>query len=139
MTAWGTLLHPRPPPSQRLRRWPVRLRAGAAALGVVLAVAALPGCGGKPLPTGELLGIQADQHRIEHPAKLGARATGLGCGADSGTAMASARRVAQFNLRRLTGEARYVVHFDRLGERRGAQEVCVEVAATAAEPLPYEQ
>jgi hypothetical protein len=122
-------------PARGLGRWCAR--AGWALPGVaLLGLALLAGCGA-PRPTGELLGIQDDQHAIAHPSKIGASATGSGCGTTQKEALTSARRVAQFNLRTLTGEARYNVRFDLVSETQTPQGFCVELSAKAVEPIPY--
>lgn len=115
-----------------------RLRAPLLML-LALAMLWLPGCGGQPRPAGELLGIEDDQHRIANPARIGASATGKGCGVTRQEALTSAQRVAHFNLRSLTGQARYNVRFDLVAETRTTQGVCIEVSALAVAPVPYER
>ena len=110
---------------------PVRCTAWLA-LGVLL----LAGCG-PPRPVGELRAIQDDQFRIAHPSQIGATATGAACGSTSQEALTSAQRVAQFNLRRLTGPARYNVRLDPVSERHTPEGVCIEVSATSVEPKPF--
>jgi len=115
-------------------------RPAAPAMLALLAVGllALAGCGpSKPELSGELLNIQDERHRIANPGILGASATGQACAVSRREALTSAERVAQFNLRRLTGPARYNVRFDPVSETHTAQGVCVEISAVAVEPLPY--
>jgi hypothetical protein len=106
----------------------------AALLGAVCGLA-LAGCGSETF--GELRNIQADRHSIANPGKIHASATGLGCGLTQHEALTTAKRVAQFNLRSLTGEGRYNLRFNVLNETENPQGVCVEVTALAVEPLPY--
>lgn len=80
---------------------------------------------------GELREIRDERHRIENPSKTRALATGIGCGAVRDDAMSSARRVALFNLRSLTGEARYTVEFELLREVERPGQICFEVSARA--------
>ena len=103
---------------------------------LVLGLLLLAGCG-QPKAPPELRAIQDDQFRIAHPSQIGATATGIGCGATRQEALTSAQRVAQFNLRRLTGEARYNVRIDPLSEKHMPEAVCIEVSATSVEPKPF--
>ena len=98
---------------------------------MLIAAAILLACGAPQPPQGELLNIQDDQHEIANPSKLHATATGMGCGTTKEEALTSARRVAQFNLRSLSGQARYLVAFELLNERPNSDGICVEVAARA--------
>jgi hypothetical protein len=113
-----------------------RARPGLGALLALCALLALGACAA-PRPTGELLGIQDDQHAIANPGKIGASATGQGCGLTLQEALTSARRVAHFNLRTLTGEARYNVRYDLVSQTANPQGVCVVLSAQAVEPAPY--
>jgi hypothetical protein len=119
--------------SRALRVAGLPLRSAAwLALGVLL----LAGCG-PPRPEGELRAIQDDQFRISNPSQIGATATGAACGSTSQEALTSAQRVAQFNLRRLTGPARYNVHLEPVSERHTPEGICIEVSATSVEPRPF--
>jgi len=60
---------------------------------------------------GEMRYIQEDQRRVENPGKIGARAIGRGCDSTKGDALEMARRVALYNLRSVTGQARYTVTY----------------------------
>ena len=120
-----------PPRAPRVGGLPWRSAAWLA-LGVLL----LAGCG-PPRPVGELRAIKDDQFRIAHPSEIGATATGAACGGTSQEALTSAQRVAQFNLRRLTGPARYNVRLDPVSERHTPEGVCIEVSATSVEPRPF--
>lgn len=123
---------PRAPGRQRRARLSAALGLGV----LVCVVLGLVACGG-PRPRGELLGIQDDQYTIADPGKIGASATGRGCGFTPKQALTSARRVAQFNLRTLTGVARYNVRYDPLSQSRTDTGYCVEVSATAVSPEPH--
>jgi hypothetical protein len=111
----------------------MRANWAAPLLGLVLPGLVLlgSGCGGQPRPADELRNIQEDRHRIADPSRLHALATGIGCGGTRQDALTSAQRVAQFNLRSLTGEARYLVEFAVLRELPEPQRYCVEVSARA--------
>ena len=118
-----------------LHRWRAAPTLRAALLTALLLVA---GCS-EPRPTGELLGIQDDQHTIANPGKIGASATGRGCAVTYNEALTSAQRVAQFNLRTLTGEARYNVRFEVVSATETPQGYCVVLSARAMEPIPHER
>lgn len=121
-------------PSFRGLRPPPALAAGALLLALVLGA-----CNGEPLPPGERRYTHDSQHRIADPGVIGASATGTGCAVSRRRALTIARRVAQFNLRSLTGAARYNVRFDLVSETSDAQGYCVEFSARAIEPAPYER
>jgi hypothetical protein len=107
-------------------------------MAVLLAAGALlAACGPSQPPTGELRNIRDPYFDIAHPGIIGASATGQACAVTKEEALTSAERVAQFNLRRLTGSARYNVRFDPLGETHTPQGVCIKVSAVAIEPKPY--
>jgi hypothetical protein len=89
-----------------------------------------------PAPQGELLRIQDDQFTIGDPSKDRAWATGIGCGGTEGEAVANARNIAQFNLRGLTGAARYRVEYRVLRRVADERQACVEVEARAAALRP---
>ncbi len=123
---------------QRFRRGPRARRLAAfkwAAL-LVLVLATLPAvsCSGPEPPTGERGNILDDAHRILRPGVIDAQATGVGCGGSSKEALTSARRVAKYNLRSLTGPARYLVRFRKEGEFTRGEQTCVEVVASAYAP-----
>lgn len=99
------------------------------AWGIGLA-AAIAACA--PAPEGELRRIQEDQFIIGDLSKNRAWATGIGCGGTEGDAIANARKIAQFNLRGLTGAARYRVEYRVLRRVEGESQACVEVEARAA-------
>jgi hypothetical protein len=94
--------------------------------------AALMACSSEP--RGNLKYIEQDQFAIGNPSKDRALATGIGCGFTMHEAEAAAEEVAQFNLRRLTGEARYRVEFTRLREIPDTQKACIELQARAVPP-----
>ena len=100
--------------------------------GSVAALAALLLACSAPEPTGDLLHIQDDQFRIGNPSKEHAWATGIGCAGTENDALANAQDVAQFNLRNLTGAARYRVQYRVLRKVPNPQgRACVEVGAQA--------
>lgn len=82
-------------------------------------------------PGEELKNIMADQHDIANPSKDRAEATGRGCGPSRQDAIKTALRVARFNLRSLTGNARYKVDSRIIKEEAGQEIYCVEMAARA--------
>jgi hypothetical protein len=88
----------------------------------------------KPPPRGNLRYIQQNTFSIENPSADRAIATGIGCGFTMNDAEQSARETARFNLRRLTGDARYRVQFVRLKETVEASKVCIELQAQAIPP-----
>ena len=100
---------------------------GVAALLLLVLTA---GCG-KPDIKGELSRIADDKYRIEDPSPRNALATGVGCGGTQDEALINARRIAKFNLRSLTGPARYSVSFKTLRTIPDEKETCVEVSARA--------
>ena len=94
----------------------------------------LPACSSdKPpeLPFGHLPFIEDDRHNIENPSKDRALATGTGCGYSPGKALSVARKIAEFNLRGLTGEARYGIRFRTVKFMPEPGRICVEVSAQA--------
>lgn len=84
-----------------------------------------------PANQGELLRIQDDQFAIGDISKNRAWATGIGCGGTEEDAIANARKIAQFNLRGLTGAAQYRVDYRVLRRVEGESQACVEVEARA--------
>jgi hypothetical protein len=98
------------------------------ALAALLAACSAP-------PRGNLQYIEdPDTYRIGNPSPDRALATGIGCAFTVGEAETRAREIATFNLRRLTGEARYRVEFSRLRETPEGNQVCVEYQAQAIPP-----
>lgn len=107
----------------------------AAVLAVVLAAALVVGWAGcglfdSPVPK-DLREIQDDRHRIENPSPKNALATGRGCAYSRREAMETARKVARFNLRSLTGDETYKVRFRLVSEKPEKGRVCVEMSARA--------
>jgi hypothetical protein len=86
-------------------------------------------------PRGSLKYLDQEQVRVENPSKDHALATGIGCGATLKEAEQKARETAQFNLRRVTGDARYRVEFTRVREVPEPQQACLEMEARAI-PTP---
>jgi hypothetical protein len=84
-----------------------------------------------PEPMGDLLHIQDDQFRIGNPSREHAWATGIACGGTENDAVVNAQDVAQFNLRNLTGAARYRVQYRVLRRIPTQGRACVEVEALA--------
>ena len=95
--------------------------------------AVLAACSAPP-PRGNLQYIEPDTYRIENPSKDRALATGIGCAFTVNEAEQRAGEVATFNLRRMTGDARYRIEISRLRETSEANQVCVEVQAQAIPP-----
>ncbi len=95
------------------------------------------GTGCTPAPQGDLLHIQEEQHQIGNPSRDQATATGIGCGGSDKAALADARRVAEYNLRSLTGEAHYYVQFRTLRQIADPTQQCVEVQAQAVPLLMH--
>jgi hypothetical protein len=83
---------------------------------------------------GNLKYIEQDQFAIDHPSRDRALATGIGCGFTLQEAERRAQETASFNLRRLTGDARYRVEFTRLREVPDPHRACVELEARAIPP-----
>ncbi len=113
------------------RRQPLLLLTTMLAL-----LAFLPACAkeqppGVEFPFTEFPFTQDDRHSIENPSKDRALATGIGCGISLEHAQSVARRIAQFNLRGLTGEARYRIKFRTLKTMPEPARICVEVSARA--------
>lgn len=79
----------------------------------------------------ELGNIGDKRHSVINPSRRNAEATGIGCGHSRADAIRSARRVARFNLREVTGNARYRVEFKVIDEKPGVEEFCIEMAAKA--------
>ncbi len=98
--------------------------------GVLLLVTLLWACSAEP-PLGDLDRIQDDQYRIGNPSRDRALATGIGCAGSQGDALGKAQDIAQFNLRTLTGAARYRVQYRTLREFQQPGQSCMEVEAKA--------
>lgn len=96
----------------------------------LLLLTLLGGCSAEP-PLGDLDRIQDDQYSIANPSRDRASATGIGCAATAGDAVAKARDIAQFNLRTLTGAGRYRVQYRTLREVHQPGQACWEVEAKA--------
>lgn len=79
----------------------------------------------------ELGNIGDKRHSVINPSKRNAEATGIGCGPSRADAIKTARRVAMFNLRGVTGSARYKVEFKVVDEKPGVREYCLEMSAKA--------
>ena len=98
----------------------------ALALGVILTA-----CADKKIE-GILQNISDDRHSIANPSKRYASATGIGCGKIRKEALTTARQVAQYNLRSLTGPARYRIRYDIVREFSESNNICFEVSAQAS-------
>ena len=118
-------------PVARGRRWRGLMRWGS--LLSALGACVMAGCS-EP-PRGNLKYLDQDQIRVENPSKDHALATGIGCGATMKEAEQRARDMSQFNLRRVTGDARYRVEFTRVREVPDPQQLCQELEARANPPL----
>ena len=79
----------------------------------------------------ELGNIGDKRHSVINPSRQNAEATGIGCGPSRADALKSALRVALFNLREVTGNARYQVEYQVIDEKPGVEEYCLEMAAKA--------
>lgn len=79
----------------------------------------------------ELGNIGDKRHSVFNPSKRNAEATGVGCGPTRAGAIKTARRVSLFNLRGVTGNARYQVKFKVIDEKPGVKKYCVEMSARA--------
>jgi len=99
------------------------------AIAIGLAALAL-GCSA-PEPTGDLLHIQDDQFRVGNLSRESAWATGIGCAGTENDAVGNAQDIAEFNLRNLTGAARYRIQYRVLRKIPTQGRACVEVEAQA--------
>ena len=90
----------------------------------------LAACSSAP-PPGNLQYIEPDTYRVENPSPDRALVTGIGCAPTAREAEERAREVSTFNLRRVTGNARYSIEFSRLRETSESSQVCVEMQAQA--------
>ena len=79
----------------------------------------------------ELGNIGDKRHSVINPSRRRAEATGIGCGPSRADAIKSALRVSLFNLREVTGNARYRVEFKVIDEKPGVKEYCLEMSAKA--------
>lgn len=113
------------------RLQPLLLLAAMLALLVFLPACAKDPPPGVEFPFTEFPFTQDDRHSIENPSKDRALATGIGCGISLEHALSVAQRIAQFNLRGLTGEARYRIKFRTLKTMPEPARICVEVSAQA--------
>jgi hypothetical protein len=98
-----------------------------------LAWAVLAACSAEP-PRGNLQNIEPETYRVENPSADRALATGVGCASTENEAEQRAREVSTFNLRRVTGNARYRIEFSRVRETSEPNRVCVELQAQAIPP-----
>ncbi|MEE8394973.1 MAG: hypothetical protein V3S29_02890 [bacterium] len=96
---------------------------GAAALAALLA-----GCGQPPPPAG----ARDTGYRVRNPSATRASVTGRGCGGTPKEAVAAARQDAAYNLRSVTGPARYEIAYTMLDKTVAGGQICVETEATAA-------
>ncbi|MDH5752091.1 MAG: hypothetical protein OEZ59_06695 [Deltaproteobacteria bacterium] len=81
---------------------------------------------------GELIYIQDDRHRVEPLRKAGVMASGESCASTRDEADHKARRIAQYNLRSLSGDEKYRITYvvvDRW--RKNLNEYCSVVEAYA--------
>lgn len=85
-------------------------------------------------PRGNLQYLDPDTYRIGNPSRDRATATGIGCAFSANEARQRAEEVSQFNLRRLTGDARYSVQYTLLHETDEPNRVCFELEARAVPP-----
>ena len=119
----------KPPEAREMKGFRCLRQAGWVSALILLLLATA--CG-KPDIKGELGRISDDKFSIEDPSPRNALATGVGCGPTLQEALINARRIAKFNLRSLTGAARYSVSFESLREIPDEKETCVEVSARAS-------
>jgi hypothetical protein len=107
-------------------------RAGrwlGALAGAVLAATVLAACSAPP--RGNLRYLEPESYRIENPSADRALVTGKACAFAVHEAEQRAQEIANFNLRRLTGDAPYRIEFSRLSETTEGNQVCVEMQAQA--------
>src|SRR5579863_8322772 len=114
----------------RSRQHPVYPRVGSVLcllpwLGLLVAACS------SPPPRGNLQYLDPDTYSIGNPSRDRATATGIGCAFSAHDARQRAEEVSQFNLRRLTGDARYNVQFTLLKETDEPNRVCFEHKARA--------
>jgi hypothetical protein len=105
-------------------------RKGWTLTGALLAALLAAACSSPP--PGQLDFIQPDAFAIANPSRTHASASGIGCGFTEKEALLVAQRVSAYNLRSLTGPARYQVAFEVLRTFPRDKEHCVEVAARAS-------
>ncbi len=105
--------------------WRALAFAGIAGIGLPLLLAC-----SEP-PRGNLKYIEQDRFDIANPSKDRALATGIGCGFTLKDAETRAQEVSSYNLRRLTGSARYAIEFTRLREVPDPHQACIELQARA--------
>src|SRR5262245_54691174 len=99
-------------------------RVAMALCGAVLVSALAAGCS-KEVVDRDLRNIQDDRFSIGNLSKEQAWATGIGCAGTDGDAVANAQKVAEFNLRNLTGSARYRVQYRVLKRIPEKHQACV--------------
>jgi len=102
-----------------------------ALLVLLVLLPALGGCEETLRFFGEKLNILDEEHQIANPSKDRGVATGKGCGETRGEALKSAQRVAEFNLRSLTGVRRYNIEFETQEEYQRKNNFCLVVSAQA--------
>ncbi|MBI4083712.1 MAG: hypothetical protein HY423_13995 [Candidatus Lambdaproteobacteria bacterium] len=88
----------------------------------------LAGCGGA---NDELARTRPSRYSVRNASSDAAIATGIGCDTTEQAALVSARRVAHYNLRSVTGDSSYRVVFRIVRQVPSADRVCVEVEAQA--------
>lgn len=109
------------------RLWWVAALCGAAALAALLA-----GCGQPPPPASTApAGARDTGYRVRNPSATRASVTGRGCGGTAKEAVAAARQDAAYNLRSVTGPARYEIAYTMLDQTVAGGQICVETEATA--------
>ena len=79
------------------------------ALLLVLSVGLIVGCA--EISPNELIFIRDDQREVSAPGIIGAKANGRGCASTKGDALEQAKRSAWYNLRSVTGHARYTITY----------------------------
>lgn len=89
----------------------------------------LTGCGGGT--GGPLDFIRPDRYAVQNPSKTAARVTGTGCAGSERDAQVEAKDTALYNLRSVTGNADYRVHYRVLRIYPDEGRICVDVEATA--------
>jgi len=113
-------------------RGPVARKMRLMALGAFLAlVLGIQGCAkDEPMP-GEMREIRDENHDIYNPSKDMASATGYGCGENYQQAMVNAKRIAEFNLRSLTGHRKYSIRYNTVELYPDINNYCIKMLATA--------
>lgn len=99
---------------------------------LALLLGVFSGCTQDDEVRGELRNILDEHHEIRNPSKNHASASGYGCGFNRKEAINTARRIADYNLRSLTGVAKYNTAYRVLKQHPDLNNYCVEVLATAS-------